>query len=441
MIYRKITEGIGNTPLLWIDPAVHGLRNVDVYAKLEYMNPFGSVKDRIAWGIVAPDIASIQEKKQTIIEMSSGNTAKALQAVASIHGVSFKTITNRIKVPEQKAILRMLGAHIEELPGTTDCYDPSDPNDPYVYIQREIASAGDAAYFTSQYTNERNLETHYATTGEEILRDVPVVDYFFGGVGTSGSTRGVAQKLLERNPNLKTVGIAASKHDFIPGIRNQDELMEVGLFDPAFYAQMQMVRSSDAVDRTLELVRGTGMMCGPTTGACYEGMLSYLRPIDATLTERKVAVFIACDRLEWYVSYVRERRPDIFQEAAPKQSIHALSDEQIAGANVLMPEQALEWIGTHHPLIIDIRGHQAYHLLHIRDSLNLPDAHLRPLIENGDPFPKERPLLLVCPRGERSRVYAAYLATRGYNAFSLQGGLYGWKDTGLPLHTLTYCAV
>lgn len=439
MVFNHITELIGNTPVLRIDPSVHGLRNIDVYAKLEYFNPFGSVKDRIAWGMIREDLPEMQATQQQILEMSSGNTAKALQMLASVYGLTFKTITNRIKIPEQKAILTLLGAQIEELPGASDCHDPNDPNDPLVYIERERARLGDAVYFTSQYNNPRNLETHECTTGAEMVKDLPKIDFFFGGLGTTGSTRGAAQRMRETNPSLKTIGIAATKQDYIPGIRNRDEILEVGLFDPAFYETIEYVSSHVAVDATLALVRQVGMLCGPTTGACYAGMLEYLRRIDMTLTERKTAVFIACDRVEWYVSYIKERRPELFRERAQRDGIVNLTEQALEDVPTVEAHEAPSWISEYKPLIIDTRGHQSFALMHIPDSINIPEATARVLVEQGDPFPKNRVVLFVCPRGEQSRAYAAWLTRRGYRAYSLAGGLLAWKDAGLSLNSHACC--
>ena len=95
MLYQHITDLIGNTPLLRLDPVRHGIEGVDLYAKLEYCNPFGSVKDRIAWGMIRDDLGEITARGQTLIEASSGNTAKALQVLAAVHGLRLRALTNR----------------------------------------------------------------------------------------------------------------------------------------------------------------------------------------------------------------------------------------------------------------------------------------------------------------------------------------------------------
>lgn len=441
MIYNHITELIGNTPLLKIDPGIHGLKNVELYAKLEYLNPFGSVKDRTSWGMLRDHIGTIQAKQQTIIESSSGNTAKALHILASIHGVPFKTITNRMKVSEQKGLLKMLGAKIEELPGSSDCHDPFDPNDPVLIIQREVQQQGEKVFFTSQYDNPQNVEAHYKGTGEEIVKDLSRVDYLFGGLGTTGSTRGTSLRLRERDHDLKTIGICATPRDYIPGIRNKEEMWEVGLFDVTLFETIQYVSSQAAIDGMLTLATRAGVLGGPTSGACYEGALSYLREIDAGLTEKKTAVFVVCDRLEWYLSYVRERRPGLFEEGAVADSISALSEQEVEQAPSLSVEEASGWIATQHPLIIDIRGHQSFHVAHIRGSTNMPDALFRQLIEGTQAFSLSQALLLICPKGEQSKRYTAYLFKKGYDARNLEGGLLRWREKGLPLESLMCCDI
>ncbi|WP_280358287.1 pyridoxal-phosphate dependent enzyme, partial [Nocardia otitidiscaviarum] len=120
MKYDSILDAIGDTPLVRIDPTVHGLRHIDLYAKLEMLNPFGSVKDRPAWNMVREDLPAAIERGDAIVELSSGNTAKALAVIAAMHGLPFKSVTNRMRVPEIKDLLLLLGAQIEELPGQTE---------------------------------------------------------------------------------------------------------------------------------------------------------------------------------------------------------------------------------------------------------------------------------------------------------------------------------
>ena len=107
MLVKHVKELIGKTPLFEIPEEVHGLKNITLYAKLELLNPFGSVKDKSAWNVLKDDIEAIKKEGKTVIESSSGNMAKAMQLVCSVYDVPFKIVTNRIKVREVKQILQL----------------------------------------------------------------------------------------------------------------------------------------------------------------------------------------------------------------------------------------------------------------------------------------------------------------------------------------------
>lgn len=433
MIYQHITELIGNTPLLKIDPSVHGLEHIDLYAKLEFYNPFGSVKDRVAWAMIKDDIQNIKKNKQTILESSSGNTAKALQGIASTFGIPFKTITNRMKVQEVKGVLQVMGAEIEQLPGKSECPDPTDPNDPLSYIDKVVAQEKDAYFYTSQYTNTKNIAAHYETTGKEIVSDLKQVDYFFGGLGTTGSTRGAAEYIKKTNPDLVSVGIVSSASDYIPGIRTITEMWEVGLFEKDFYRSIEEVNAKTAIDAMLTLIRKCGILAGPTSGASYEGTLQYLRKIDTQLTERKTAVFIVCDRFEYYLSYIRERKPEVFGEKSKTDSITTVAEDDWKKAVVVRTSEALSWIKEKNPIIIDIRSNLAFKMSHIQNSINIPQEQLVKIIDGALPFSDGQTILFACPVGEQSKRFAYYLQTKGYDARTLEAGITGWRDAGLPL--------
>jgi S-sulfo-L-cysteine synthase (O-acetyl-L-serine-dependent) len=437
MLYNHITELIGNTPLLRIDPKVHGLKNIELYAKLEFYNPFGSVKDRIGWSMIKDDLPKIIAGNKTILESSSGNTAKALQAIASVYGIPFKTITNRIKVMEVKDILKVMGAEIEMLPGKSECPDPTDPNDPLTYIENIMAQNKEKYFYTTQYTNEKNIEVHYETTGKEIVDDLGKVDYFFGGLGTTGSTRGAAQYIKEQNPNLVSVGIVSSPDDYIPGIRTATEMWEVGLFEKDFYKAIEEINSQKALDGMLSLIRKSGILAGPTSGASYEGALEYLQAIDKDLNEKKTAVFIVCDRFEYYMSYIRERRPELFGERIKTDGLQNFSKEKIQGSHILKLEQVLEWIKKTQPILIDIRSNIAYRAAHIPNSINIPQEQLTKMVDSALPFSENQTILFICPVGEQSKKYAAYLTAQGYNAYTLESGIVGYRDAGLPLNSVS----
>jgi cysteine synthase/rhodanese-related sulfurtransferase len=434
MLYSHITELIGNTPTLLLDPAKHGLKNIEVYAKLEYFNPFGSLKDRIAWGMIKDDIHEIRDGNKTIIEASSGNTMKALQVLASIHGTSVEAYTNRVKVDEVRQILQLLQVDLHEMPGMSECPDPTAPEDVFSIIEAKIASAPDRYFYPSQYTNQKNIDTHYQSTGKEIYNDVGTVDYLFGGLGTTGSTRGTATFLKEKNPDLKTIGIVAGRDDFIPGIRSINEMWDVGLFDKDFYETIITIESQDAVTATLELINHYGILAGPTSGAAYAATLAYLHKIDTQTQAKLKAVFIVCDRMEWYLSYFQKRRPELFGGTV-EDTMAGLTKLSIDTAPTVKVSKLQSIIDAPNSILIDIRGSAAYQTGHIAGSINLRDDLLEQVLAKNRPFPKDTTIVCVCPIGEQSKKFAALLKEKGYTAASLEGGITAWRDAGCSLES------
>lgn len=433
MLYKSVTELIGNTPLIEISKEITKLKNINVYAKCELYNPFGSLKDRAGYAMLKDEIQKLKENNMTVIESSSGNTAKALQIICSMNGIPFKTVTNRIKIPETKEVLKVAGAEIEELPGLSECPDPTDPNDPVAYIERIVSENPNKYYHTNQYTNLKNPKVHYEHTGKEIYDDLGKVDYFFGTLGTTGSSRGTIEYLLEKNKNLKKIGIIAEKGDTIPGIRNKDEMYEVGIFNKSLYDEIVLVNSDEAIEEMLVLNRKCGILGGPTSGAAFKGTLKYLREIDDKLKEPANAVFIACDRMEWYMSYIKKRRPEIFDSEIKRETIRTLTEEDMKYAKTIDINNAEEWIEKNNPIIIDLRGNLAYKNGHIANAINITDIFFEDLVDNGTPFSKENSVLLVCSIGDKSKKFSSLLNKKGMNVYSLENGMIAWRENSFPL--------
>ncbi len=433
MIVESILELVGNTPMVRIPESIHRVENLSLYAKLEMLNPFGSIKDRVALEMLRPLIAEKSAQDNiTVVENSSGNTAKALQTICNLHGMKFHLVSALAKVREQKDILRILGASIEEVPNASDCFDPNDPNDPQFVLERRVAENPDEFHFTSQFTNPLNPKAHRTTTGEEIVRDLGKVDYFIGGVGTAGSTSGVVARLREENPACKLVGITARRHDSIPGIRSIDELWENGIFSPKEYDTLLEVSSLEAIDGLLLLARKCGLLAGPSSGANLVGALRYLKSQPRSDTHRSAVIFV-CDRVDPYISYIRERRPDVFGITAEKNLLVELSEEELAAAPSLSPHDALNWITNDVPLVVDTRSGIAFRQGSLPLAMNYPLEDLKRALLHSVPFSKRTPILLVCQRGVYTKAIAAYLSLKGYDARSLEGGLALWSQHQLPL--------
>jgi cysteine synthase B len=244
-----------------------------------------------------------------VLELSSGNAARALQAIAGMHGTKLETVSGRIKVDEMRKILKLQGATVTPIDHLVDL------NDAYAALDLVDAKAADQKdryFYTDQYRNPANDGTHYAATGREIVRDIGPVDYMIGSVGTAGSTVGISRQLKQANDRLKTVGVVSEPDDFIPGIRHRGEIFDVGAFREDYYEALMGVSAQDAIAGLLELARAYGVMCGPSSGAAYMAALRYLKEQDGKATAPQKAVFVVCDRVELYLSYIEARRPDIF---------------------------------------------------------------------------------------------------------------------------------
>lgn len=428
MIVEQMTDLIGNTPMLKIDPKITGLKNVDVYIKLEMMNPFGSVKDRTAWAMVKDDLEMIKSRNMTIYENSSGNTAKSLQAIAGIHDIEFRLVSALAKVEEQKQVLQVMGAGIEEVVGASDCFDPSDANDPQYHLERAARNNPNAVYFPSQFTNEKNPDYHEQTTAQEIVDDLGEVDYFFGGLGTTGSSLGITRRLRSVKPDMVSIGVVPNASEFMPGVRSLSQMWESGLFRREEYNDFMVISEQEAVEAMLVLVRRCGVLCGPTSGSNFAGALKYLRGVDGMLDERRKAVFIACDRMEWYLSYIRERRPDLFGEARKDNSLFLYEEKPLSQEMEIDAEYADAFIAQDKTMVVDIRTAQSFAMVNMPGSVSMPVELFRTWIDGQNPFPKGTRVLLVCAVGEKSRYYAGYLRSLGCDAYNLSGGIMAWRD-------------
>lgn len=277
---------------------------------------------------------------------------------------------------------------------------------------------------------------HYNTTGKEIWDDLGKVDYFFGTLGTTGSSRGIVEYLLEKNSHLKKMGIIASKGDDIPGIRNLDEMYEVGIFEKKLYDDIVTVNAMDALDAMDSLIKKCGILGGPTSGACYQGMMQYLKKIDAKLDKKVNAVFVVCDRFEGYISYIKKRKPEIFNNDVKKESIWNLKEEDQNYAKEIDSKDAIHWIEDRQSLIIDLRGNLAYRNGHLKNSINILEHCFEDLTDNTIPFTPNNKILLICPTGLKSKKFSILLNKRGLDVYSLKGGIIEWRNQNYPLERI-----
>lgn len=300
--YSDVRELIGNpddpTPLVRLNRTV-GAGGFEVFLKLEWMNPFGSIKDRTAFYL----LKGMQERGlldgKRLVEPSSGNTGIALAALAALMGKQI-IITIPDGVPaEKKALLRMLGAEVWETP---DDLCPIDhPKDGAIALAHSILNSeqNKGVYaMPNQYENSDNVKAHYETTGPEIWKQTEgKVTHFIAGYGTCGTLTGTAKYLKEKNRAIRVVAIEPLKGHHLPGLKNLTESKTPAILDPKMIDEVVRVPDDPAYAMTKRLFREEGLMVGPTTGAIVWAAAQYGQD------KKGLAVAISPDSGLKYTSY------------------------------------------------------------------------------------------------------------------------------------------
>ncbi|MEX0667996.1 MAG: cysteine synthase family protein, partial [Acidimicrobiia bacterium] len=253
--------------------------DLDVFLKLEWLNPFGSVKDRAASYMLA-DLARrgpLQGKQ--LVEASSGNTAIALAALAALEGPPI-TITIPDGVPqEKKVLLRMLGAEVWETPDELCPVD--NPRDGAIALARAIAESagGENFLWPNQYSNPENVRAHYETTGPEIWRQTEGrVQTFVAGFGTCGTITGVGRFLKEQDTRIRIVAVEPQKGHRLPGLKSFAEAKEPEILDRSVVDEVVRIDDDAAYAVTKRLYREEGLIVGPSTGAIVAAATGLAEP-------------------------------------------------------------------------------------------------------------------------------------------------------------------
>lgn len=283
IIGPEILQRIGNTPLYELSS--YSNENIKFYAKLEWYNPFGSVKDRAAYWMVkdAEKKGLLVKNKSIIIEPTSGNTGIALTGIASSMGYKVEIVIPEKVSEETKKILRNLGASLHE---TTDdlCPRVGAGTDQSIALATAIAKPrSDIYYMPNQYENESNFLAHYESTGPEIWEQTNgKVTHFFTGCGTGGTITGTGTFLKEKNKNMKVIAIQAQQNHLLQGLRNFEESSMPNLFKrrETIVDQWMTATNQESFDAVKDLLKKEGLFVGPSSGSVMSSMLKYSKETD-----------------------------------------------------------------------------------------------------------------------------------------------------------------
>ena len=305
--YDDIRELIGSpenpTPMVRLNRVLRK-ETFPFFLKLEWFNPFGSIKDRTANYLLRglERRGELAGGKQ-LVEPTSGNTGIALAALAALQGIKL-TVTIPDGVPEEKKVLiRMLGAEVWATPD--DLCPINHPKDGAIALAYSFITGPatkDHYVMPNQYENPDNVAAHYETTGPEIWNQTEgKIRYFFAGYGTCGTITGVAKFLKEHDPEIRIIAIEPQKGHHIPGLKNFNEAKQPAILDSRLIDHVIRVDDEPAYAMTKRLFREEGLIIGPSTGAIVHAANEFSKEHEG------LAVGISPDSGFKYASYF----PDI----------------------------------------------------------------------------------------------------------------------------------
>ncbi len=301
-IYNDLTELIGGTPLLDLKRIVAAKgAKAQIVAKVEYFNPGGSVKDRIALGMIEDaESKGLLREGSVIIEPTSGNTGVGLAWVARLKGYKAVLVMPDSMSLERRNLLKAAGAELVLTPGAKGMQGA-------IERANELKEAIEGAVIMGQFVNPANPATHERTTGEEIWNDTEgKVDFFVAGVGTGGTISGVGRTLKAHNGKVKIVAVEpASSPVLSGGVSGAHQIQGIGAgfvpqtFDPTVIDEIITVSNEDAILSARELSEHEGLIVGISSGAAVWGALQIaLKPEN----EGKRIVVLLPDTGERYLS-------------------------------------------------------------------------------------------------------------------------------------------
>ncbi len=268
-IFNTVTEMIGSTPIMKLNNYA-GANGVDgIYAKLEYFNPAGSVKDRIAKAMIEDaEAKGLLKKGSVIIEPTSGNTGIGLASVAAAKGYRMILTMPETMSVERRNMLKAYGAEIVLTDGAQGMKGA-------IAKAEELAKETEGGFIPSQFTNMANPEMHRKTTGPEIYEDMDgKVDIFVAGIGTGGTITGVGEYLKSKNPDIKVVAVEPAGSPVLSkGTAGPHKIQGIGAgfvpetLNTKVYDEIITVENEDAFEAGRTIAKTEGILVGISSGA------------------------------------------------------------------------------------------------------------------------------------------------------------------------------
>lgn len=440
-VYHSVEEMLSSednpTPIVQLNRVVP-YNNAKLYAKLEWYNPFSSVKDRIGANLLADaEEEGLLDEVNQLVEPTSGNTGFALAMLANAKGYSVTATLSSMIPIEKRTLLRFFGCDVLEVEDTL-CPAPGAP-------EGAIALAMDTAqkpefHMLNQYVNQANPNAHYKTTGPEVWKQTEhKITHFVAALGTCGTLTGAGTYLKEKNSSIQLIGVHPEEGHDIPGVRSIIQLQQTKLFRPELYDQLVEVSTREAFDMCLRINRQESIIAGPSSGLALAGALKVIQD-----DENAVVVVIFPDNAFKYASSFQRHFPEMFENmmGSPAQSNIKNEKEELLDKMIELSRNDLNTIGLNEaynirsetdPIFIDVRSSDQYSATHIVDAINIPINNLL-LGDSKLPKHKDFPIITVCNVGNDSIEGLLILKSLGYsNVKSLNGGTTGWIEKGFPI--------
>ena len=292
---QTVVETVGGTPLLRLPAISRELDSVELYAKAEYFNPTGSVKDRAAKAMILDGIKrGLLTHDKTIIDATSGNTGIAYAALGAALGYKVALCLPANATEERKKLMRLYGAEIIE----TDPLESSDGA--YNECRRLVTEHPEKYFYPDQYNNDANWKAHYEGTAVEIWEQTNHrVTHFVAGTGTSGTFMGTSRGLKQLNPQIKSVLMQPdSPFHGLEGMKHMASTIHPGFFDDSIADIKLDVSTEEAFAMTRRLVGEEAILVGISSGANVAAALKLAK----TLPSGSVVVTVLCDNGNRYLS-------------------------------------------------------------------------------------------------------------------------------------------
>lgn len=424
------------TPLVRLNKVVP-FKHAQVFAKLEWFNPFGAIKDRVAANMVrdAEERGALESGKK-LVEATSGNTGLGLSMIGNAKGYPLRTPLS-VAIPlEKRTVLRFFGTEVVELSDSL-CPAPGAPEGAIAKAMETAATEPDFVLL-NQYKNEANPGAHYRTTGPEIWRQTQgKITHFVAGLGTCGTITGTGTYLKEQRSDVRVLGVYPEEGHDIPGVRSLRQLEHTDFYRPELYNDTTEVTNREAFDMCLRLNREESVIGGPSSGMAMTGLLRMVPDEPGTL-----AVVIFPDDVFKYASSFQRHFADLCPTGEDDQATGTSKNDLFVAEMIENLKNKHDTIKANdvakllaqpdHPMIVDVREPELYRTSIIEGSVNIPQNDL-PQRKVELPEDRDAPIIMVCGIGKFSKYTTLYLKSLGYrNVKSMKGGVNEWVRKGHP---------